>query len=139
VGVSAQGKPNFSGWWKEIQPKSPGYLHVEQITHVGNSLKMIVQTRSLGGPVASGLYMDRSYTIGGKEEVKKTDDGIIHTVSLKWEGDTLVFLRTEKEGKNITTTREVWSLSDDGKTLTKTRHITDWRGSKDEKSVFEKQ
>jgi hypothetical protein len=137
--IWAQTKPNFSGTWKELQPSSPGYSHTEKIQHQDPSLKVVIETQSTGGRLGSGLYMDRTYTIGGKKEVKKGDDGIIRSVSAKWEGATLVFLRTEKEGANTTTTREVWSLSEDGKTLTKTRRITNWRGSKDEKTVFEKQ
>ena len=100
---------------------------------------MVIETKSTAGTISSGLFLDHTYTIGGKEEVKKADDGTIHTVSVKWEGNELVFLRTEQEGANTTRTREVWSLSADGKNLTKARHITSWQGSKDEKTVFQKQ
>lgn len=140
VSICAQTKPNFSGTWNQIQPPTSAmYSHVEKIQHQDPSLKVVIETKSTGGPIGSGLYMDHTYSIGGKEEVKKTDDGVIRSVSVKWEGNTLVFLRTEQEGANTTTTREVWSLSEDGKTLTKARHTTSWRGVKDEKSVFEKQ
>ena len=98
-----------------------------------------MDTKFTGGPIGSSLTTEHTYTIGGKEEIKKTDDGIIHAVSVKWEGTTLVFLRTEQEGANTTSTREVWSLSENGKTLTATRHITSWRGTKDEETVYERQ
>jgi hypothetical protein len=40
------------------------------------------------------------------------------------------------EGTNATIEPEVWAVSDDGKTLTKERQTTDWRGTRNERSVF---
>jgi len=135
-----QSKPNFSGTWNQIQPPTGSTSsHVEKIQHREPDLKLIIETKTYAGMIRSGLYLDHAYSINGQEEVKKANDGTIRTVSVHWEGNTLVFLRTEQDGADIITTREVWSLSDDGKTLTKTRHITSPGGVEDEKSVFEKQ
>jgi len=133
-----QTKPDFSGTWKDIASTSTSGC-TEGIQQRDTLLKVVVDTKLGGGALLSSLTAEHTYTIGGKEEIKKTDDGIIHAVSVKWEGTSLVFLRTDQEGANTTTTREVWSLSENGKTLTVTRHITSWRGTSDGKTVFEKQ
>jgi hypothetical protein len=133
-----QTKPDFSGTWKDAASTST-YSCIETIQQRGTALKVVVDTKSTGGPLLGSLTAEHTYTIGGKEVVKKTDDGIVHTVSVRWEGTSLVFLRTEQEGANTTSTREVWSLSENGKTLTVTRHITSWRGTSNEKTIFEKQ
>jgi hypothetical protein len=133
-----QAKPDFSGTWKDATSTST-YSFTETIEQRGTALKVVVDWSFTGGAMGSGLTTDHTYTIGGKKDVTKSNDGIVRTVSVRWEGTSLVFLRTEQEGANTTTTREVWSLSENGKTLTATRHITSWRGTSDKKTVFEKQ
>jgi len=44
-----------------------------------------------------------------------------------------------KEGPNTITTREVWTISDDGKMLTKTRHTSGPRGERDQKYAYDRQ
>ena len=135
----AQLQPDFSGIWKLRQPESSGYSRVETIEQGASRLKIVVESRFAAGTMGGGLYTDHTYEIGGRPEVRTADDGIIRTVSVSWEGNTLLFLRTEREGANTSTTREAWSLSSNGMILTRTRHITTWRGATDEESVFDRQ
>ncbi|HEV2314307.1 MAG TPA: hypothetical protein VGR94_03300 [Candidatus Acidoferrales bacterium] len=82
---------------------------------------------------------ENTYTTDGKKQMTKDRDGDALIRSVNWEGDTLVFLTVEQERGNTLTTRDVWILSDDGMTLTKTRHLTGPRGLTDQKYVYDKQ
>jgi hypothetical protein len=135
-----QALPNFSGTWSQTYPPTSAmYSRTDKILQQDSTLKVFTESKSSGGLLASGYSMDRTYNIGGKEEVTKSDTGRVRTLSVKWEGTALLFLRTEVEGANTTTTREVWSLSTDGKTFTRNRTITTSNGTKEEKTVLEKQ
>ena len=134
-----QVKPDFSGTWKQnnekskLAPDAPVWVH--KVEQKGTYLKMATTiTGSRGVP-----SHENTYTTDGKEQVTKDREGDELTRSVKWEGNMLVFLTVEKEGGNTLTTREVWTLSDDGKTLVKTRHLTGPRGVTDQKYVYDKQ
>src|SRR5712675_694658 len=64
---------------------------------------------------------DHTYVIG-KEEKNQDLEGDQHTTSVKWEDKTLVFESLEKEKDAVLTSKEVWTISDDGKALTKSIH-----------------
>ena len=81
---------------------------------------------------------DRIYVIG-KEEKSQDREGDQFVTNVKWEGNTLVFETVEKEHDATLTSKEVWTLSDDGKTLTKSIHRSGPRGESEQKYVLEKQ
>jgi hypothetical protein len=54
-------------------------------------------------------------------------------------GNTLVFETGEKDKAGAFTTREIWTLSADGKTLTKKIHSSGPRGDSDQVYVLERQ
>ena len=82
----------------------------------------------------------REYVIGGKASTSSDREGDQFTNTVKWDGDSLVFETVEKEKTATLTTREVWKLSPDGKTLTKKIHRTGGRGGdSDQTFVLEKQ
>ena len=81
---------------------------------------------------------DRSFVIG-KEETSQDREGDQFTTNVKWQGNTLVFETVEKEHDAILTSKEVWTLSDGGKTLTKNIHRSGPRGDSDQTYVLEKQ
>ncbi|MHB8410881.1 MAG: lipocalin/fatty acid-binding family protein [Candidatus Acidiferrales bacterium] len=134
-----QVKPNFSGTWKQnnakskLAPDAPVWVH--KIEQKGAELK--VETTITGSRGVSSH--ENTYTTDGKKQMTKDRDGDALTRSVKWEGNTLVFLTVEKERGNTLTTREIWRLSNDGKTLVKTRHLTGPRGVTDQKYVYDKQ
>ena len=112
---------------------APVWVHKVELKDAG--LKVVTTITGSRGESTR----ENTYSMDGKEQVTKDREGDEFTRSVQWEGDTLVFLTVEKEGANTITTREVWTLSDDGKTLTKTRHLTSSRGVTDQKYVYDKQ
>ncbi len=137
--VGAETKPNFSGTWKQNLEKSPtksSWLksYVNKIDQKDTSLK--VTTTTLGDR-GEHTY-DRAYVIG-KEEKSQDHEGDQFATNVKWEGSTLVFETVEKERDATLTSKEIWTLSDDAKTLTKSIHRSGPRGESDQKYVLEKQ
>jgi len=59
--------------------------------------------------------------------------------TLSWQGKSLVVDTKLKIQGNDVTIKSVWTLSDDGKTLTQNAHLGSPMGETDQKLVFEKQ
>ena len=139
--VRAEDKPNFSGTWKQNNEKSklnrPSTLksYVNKIEHKDPNLKVVT---TLVGDRGEYTY-ERSYTTGGKEQVTKDREGDEFHTTVKWEGKTLVFETSEVERERKLTTTEKWTLSEDGKTLTKVRRTSGPRGDLENTYVLEKQ
>jgi hypothetical protein len=136
---AAQTRPDFSGTWKQNMEKSPtksSWLksYVNRVELQDASMKVIV---TMVGDRGQNTYT-RSYTVG-KEEKSQDREGDQFTTNVKWEGNALVFETVEKEHDAILTSKEVWTLSADGKTLTKTIHRSGPKGESDQKYVLEKQ
>ncbi len=138
--VQAQAKSDFSGTWKANTSKSdfgpmpaPDSV-VEKIVHEEPSLK--VNIAQVGGQ--GDMTYDMSYTTDGKESVNKVADNEFKT-TLKWDSDDLVAETKGAFDGNEFTAKDRWALSDGGKTMTVTRHITTSMGDFDMKMVFEKQ
>ena len=137
--VCAQNRPDFSGTWKENLDKSPSKSawlksYVNKIDVQGTNLKV---TTTMVSDRGERTY-DHSYVIG-QENKSKEQDGDQFTTNVKWDGNSLVFENSEKEHEATLTSKETWTLSDDGKTLTKTIHRSGPRGDSDQKYVLEKQ
>jgi hypothetical protein len=138
--VNAEAKSDFSGTWKantgksEFGPMPPPDSFTEKITHEDPSLKVnIAQTGGTGD-----MTYDMAYTTDGKECVNHVADNEFKS-TLKWEGDDLVADTKGSFGGNDFTSKDRWVLSDGGKTMTVTRHISTAMGEFDMKVVFEKQ
>jgi hypothetical protein len=137
--VGAQTRPDFSGTWKQNLEKSPSKSswlksYVNKIELQDTSLKI---TTTTVGDRGERTY-DRTYVIG-KEEKSQDREGDQFTTNVKWEGNRLVFQTVEREHDATLTSKEVWTLSDDGKTLTKNIHRSGPRGDSDQTYVLEKQ
>jgi len=137
--AAAQTRPDFSGTWKQNMEKSPtksSWLksYVNKIELQDANLKV---TTTTVGDRGERTY-DRTYVIG-KEEKNRDPEGDERTSIVKWEGNTLVFDSVEKEHDAVLTSKEIWTLSDDGKTLTKKIHRSGPRGDSDQQYVLEKQ
>ena len=139
VAGAAQSRPNFSGTWTRIEPElGPKDMYVERIDLHDSALKIEVEFQTLGGIIGGGGKGEHTYTIGGPAETKTDSDGRHRSVVVTWDGPALVFIRTTQEGANTTTEREVWSLSEDGKKLTKSRETTSWQGTRQDRTVLER-
>ena len=137
--AAGQDRAGFTGTWTRIDPeRSANSSDVQRMDVQGLVLKMHIDQKGSAGPLGYGFVDDRTYTIDGPVESKTDDEGRVSTVSLHREGPNLVFVRTTTEGLNVTTEREVWSVSADGTTLTKARETTDWRGTKTGTTVYQR-
>src|SRR5215831_9186922 len=126
VRVLAQGHADFSGLWKQNMEKSSKtslQSYANRIVQRGDTL---IVTTITGGSRGESSY-DRTYVVG-KESQSSDKEGDQFTSIVRWEGQTLVFLTTEKEKTGTIETREAWTLSGDGKTLTKMRRSHGPRG-----------
>lgn len=136
----AQNHPNFSGTWTQNMEKSPTHSswlksYINKIDQQDATLKVTTTTVGDRGE----RTFDRTYDIG-KEQKSQDRDGDDITTSVTWEGNTLVFDIVEKEHDATLTSKEIWTLSDDGKTLTKSiHHAGGPRGESDQKYILEKQ
>src|SRR5215467_1363715 len=134
---AAQTRPDFSGTWKQNLEKSPtksswlkSYLNKIELQDA--NLKV---TTTTVGDRGERTY-DRTYVIG-TEQQSQDREGDQFATNVKWQGNTLVFETVEKERDAILTSKEVWTLSNDGKTLTKNIHRSGPRGDSDQTYVLE--
>ena len=137
--LSTGPKPNFSGTWKLNVAKSdfgviPGpETRTDIIDHSDPSLKVAVKEDGPQGKRDYTLIM----TTDGTENVN--NPGIEIKSSSTIEGSTLVMNRKLKFQENDIAIKEVWALSEDGKTLTNNSHLASAMGEMDQKYVYEKQ
>jgi hypothetical protein len=133
---SAQTHPNFTGTWRQDDSRStvrPGSTlkYSNQIEH--EDPKLSKTTIADYGDHPPRPYT-QTYTTDGKPVKSADREGDEITTTVKWEGNTLVFETGEKEKAGSLFTRETWSLSEDGKTLTKKIHRTGGRGPDSEQT-----
>jgi hypothetical protein len=138
--AQAQAKSDFSGTWKINAGKSefgtmpPPDSMTQKIVHEDPSLK--VTTVQTGG--SGDRTYDMVYTTDGKVCVNRLGDSEFKS-TLKWDGDDLVTDTKGSFGGNAFASKNRWTLSDGGKTLTIVRHISTDEGEADMKEVYEKQ
>lgn len=135
--VLAAEASHFSGTWKENMEKSTKSKLTSYVTKIDASATTINVTTTTNGPRGERTS-SRTYEIG-KEVQSKMSDGDDVTTTAKWEGDALVIISTVKEPDGAVENKETWTVSADGKTLTKQRHSHGPKGDRDETHVLEKQ
>jgi hypothetical protein len=138
---SAFAAPNLTGEWKLNLAKSqygpiPAPLEVTRKIKVeGISLSMSTYQKSAQRENTSEL----KYTTDGKVSVNKVTNGDSKGTA-HWDGDTLIIESSQQNGPAEIKSREAWTVSPDGKTLTILTHLTiPQQGEIDVKQVFEKQ
>lgn len=141
--ASAQTHPDFTGTLKQDNSRStirPGSTiqYSNNVEHRESKLSVTTIFGANGDRKESSYT--REYTIGGEPTVTTDREGDQFTNTVKWEENSLVFETVEKGEGTTLTSREVWTLSADGKTLTKRIHRTGGRGGdSDQTYVLEKQ
>ena len=139
TGAFAQ-KPNFSGTWKLNVDKSefgplPGYIsRTDMIEHSDPKLKVTINSETQQGKQEA----TSNYTTDGKEATNKMGSQDVKS-TVTWQGNNLVMNAKTSFPDGDITINSVWSLAEDGKTLTQTVHLTAPTGEADRKLVFEKQ
>ncbi len=139
--VPALAKSDYSGTWKanagksDFGPMPPPDSMSQTIVHADPSLKVhVVQTGGSGD-----MSYDMVYTTDGKESVNHIGGDNEIKTTLKWDGEDLVGDSKGSYEGNDFTAKDRWTLSDGGKTMTVTRHISAGGADFDMKVVFEKQ
>jgi hypothetical protein len=127
----------FSGTWKENMEKSTKSSLTNYINKIDATADSVKVTTTVNGPRGERTS-ERTYTIG-KEVTAKMPDGDEAITNAKWDGNALVIASTVKEPDGAIETKETWTLSADGKTLTKQRHVHSAKGDRNETYVLEKQ
>jgi hypothetical protein len=134
--------PDLSGTWNLDIAKSnfgagqPPASEVDTITESGDSMKVV--TAQKGGMMGDFNNTETFTTDGqpsswtgmGNSEVKGT---------AQWDGDKLVVNAKSSFQGSPVTIKDTYSLSSDGKTLTRVTHVETGMGNFDSTSVYEKQ
>jgi len=139
--ATAQTRPDVNGTWKQDNTRSsarPGtkYTYWNKIEYKDPNLTLTTMFTGGDRPDSSS---SRTYTTDGKPTVSSDREGDQFTTTVKWEANALIFETVEKERANTLTTRETWTFSADGKTLTKKIQRTGSRGDSDQTYVLDKQ
>jgi hypothetical protein len=141
LATSAFGASNLTGEWKLDLSKSqygsvPAPVMVtRKIKHEGVSLSLSTYQKTAQREATSEL----NYTTDGKVCVNKVSSGEAKGTA-KWDGNNLVIESSQEVQGAELKSREVWTLSSDGKTLTVVTHLVlPQQGEFDVKQVFEKQ
>lgn len=136
----AQTKPNFSGTWKLNVAKSDfGVLpapdnRTDIIDHNEPAIKINTNAESAQGKQTANI----NYTTDGKEVTNQIGPREVKS-TVTWEGANLVVNSKLSFNDQDVTIKNVWTLSEDGKTLTENAHLASPMGETDQKLVFDKQ
>lgn len=137
----AKAAPNFSGDWKmniaksDFGPVPAPEVLTRSIKHNDPALEIATHQKGARGEVNTEL----KYTTDGKPCVNKVQGGDA-TGTAKWSGDNLVIESAREFQGTPITSKETWTLSDGGKTLTILNHISvPQQGEFDIKYVLDKQ
>ena len=137
--ASAADRPNFSGTWtlnrqkSDFGPLPAPAAYERKVVHDEPLIQMSVHQASALGEqtVESVIRTD------GHETTNPSRNGETHTIG-KWSGDALeVTTRRTVEGGEAVT-KEVWTLSADGRELTSEANLTTPRGEFHIHMVLEK-
>jgi hypothetical protein len=132
-------QPNFTGTWKMNADKSsfgqlPRPLEYERrIDHKEPVIQMTVRQVSPMGEQS----VDAMLRTDGRPTTNKYRGGEAKTTA-EWAGRELALTTIRAMEGGDAVTRETWSLSEDGKTLTSVTHMKTSRGVFDIKLVLEK-
>jgi hypothetical protein len=143
--VTAQDHPDFSGTWKinMIKSDAPPGRGGQQMDMSGLTLT-ITQTAEALTIVQTGMGPERTttYYLDGRESTNAAMRGEMKSTS-RWDGAQLVTegsaTMQTPNGERTITSKEVRTLSKDGKTMTVTTTSESPMGSRTRKSVFDKQ
>lgn len=138
--LSAADKPNFTGDWKMDTDKSnfgqlPRPVEYERkIDHKEPAIRMTVRQVSQMGEQT----VDLTLRTDGRETTNKSRAGEAKTTG-KWVGRDLQLTTTREVEGGQAVTRETWTLSEDGKTLTSVTLMRTPRGAFEIKMVLNKE
>lgn len=140
LAASASARPNFSGKWSldseqsYLGPFAEITVLIRDVRH--DDPRLIINVES-DGPKGERAGEMRFLT--QREEITNTIAGVETTGSVMWLGDHLL-MKTARDWEGVSTTlEELWTLSEDGKTLRIDAVVTTAHGTEEILAVFQKQ
>ncbi len=139
--VYAQPKPNFSGTWKQDNAKStfsnlPAPISVTDI--INHKEPVIHLTQTIVGPQGDSVTSEHDFSTDGREQTGKSRN-YTEKNTVQWEGNSLVFTNRRNYNSRELVIREVWTISQDGKILTKERFTPAAKGEVKQTFVLDRQ
>jgi hypothetical protein len=136
LATSLFGQSDLSGVWQHAQD---GYSATCTIEQQDATVTITRQSKFTGGRLSGGLFGTNRYPADGIERAGKDDGGRETWTTVNWQGLALVALRIVKDGYRVTVTRESWSVSTDGRMLTRSMRTIDMDGVRESVERFDKQ
>lgn len=140
LAASASARPNFSGKWSldseqsYLGPLAEITVLIRDVRH--DDPRLIIKVES-DGP--KGKRAGEMRFVTQREETTNTIGGVETTGYVMWLGDHLLMKTTrDQEGVSMTL-EELWTLSEDGKTLRIDAVVTTALGTEELLVVFQKQ
>jgi hypothetical protein len=134
--------PDLSGTWNLDVAKSnfgqggAPSSEVDTITESGDSMKVVTAQK---GGMMGDMDTTESFTTDGKPSSWKGMGDSQVNGTATWDGDKLVVnAKTSFQGSDVTI-KDTYSLSADGKALTRVTHVATGMGNFDTTSVYDKQ
>ncbi len=143
--TAAQPKPNFAGTWKlnlqksdlgQMAPESETYTIAQTDTEVKVTIVSDSQFAKMNYTFAAKL--DGTDTPLAADAFPADSPFKILTSKAEWQGSSVVITQTSSFQDNKGTLTSTYTISDDGKVLTKATHIKFDQGEFDSKSVYDK-
>ena len=141
--TAGQAKPNFAGTWKLNLTKSDlGQMaptsETDTITQTADTFTIEVVSESQRGKRDTTTNAKLDGTDTPNAAVAGSPMQILSTKAA-WQGAALIITQTTSYQDNKGTSTATYTLSDDGKTLTKATHADFGGNAFDSKSVYDKQ
>jgi hypothetical protein len=143
--TAALAKPNFAGSWKlNLQKSDLGQMaptsETDVITQTADEIKVAIASEREQGNMSFSFAakLDGTDTPLAADAFPAESPFKILTSKAEWKGSSLVITQTTSFQDSKGTLTSTFTLSDDGKTLTKATHIVFDQGAFDSKSVYDK-
>ena len=141
-----QPKPNFAGTWKLNLDKSdlPDMMRptgeTDTVTQTGDAVKVSIAADSPIGKLAYSFSakLDGTDTPAAADDFPANSPFKILSSKAVWQGASLIITQKSNFQDVVGTLTLTFTLSDDGKVLTKATHISFDAGEFDSKSVYDK-
>jgi len=134
AGMAAQ-TPDFTGVWLRGDGADTTRYTIDQR---GGTLNLSHDSSHSAGTLSARLMGSETYIADGVERTAAGKDRESWT-TVYWQGPSLVILRVVKESYRVSVTRETWSLSGDGLSLTRDRRRIDMDGVTSQTETYRKQ
>jgi hypothetical protein len=128
--------PSLTGNWTLNTNSSSTSYKIEQ---QGVEVTFHIKTHFNAGSLSGGESGAETYTADGVEREKTSDSGHQSWRTAYWQGQTLVIVHVTKSSYHVVVTRDTWTVSEEGMTLTKHTRRIDMDGVTETTEEFQRQ